>query len=168
MRKLVVLLVILVLANGCSSPPSPTEGPTGEAASPLVSPLPNPTLPPLPPTPSSLDVGTVVGVMLQGSRSSSEPVEGVILALGTVLTLSDGTPAMARLNRQEAPRTQSDADGSFVFTDVPPGQYSLFVDLINRAVALRDPDTGGDFYVEVNAGEVTDLGDMVYSSLPTP
>lgn len=119
-----------------------------------------------PPTPSSGEVGTVVGFLLEGG-DTPQPVGQVRLYLGEVVRSADGTPAMARMDRQTAPSAQTDANGRFVFADVPPGQHTLFLDVIVRVVVLDDPSSGGDLLIEVEGGTITDLGELIYPELPS-
>jgi hypothetical protein len=171
MRKWKACAIALLLASVCStscniatcpSNTSPLEPPSALTQTSLLA---TPTTV-LPPTPSSSEVGTVVGFLLEGS-DDPRPVTGAILYLGEVVRLADGTPAMAKLNRQSAPSTQTDANGRFVFTDVSAGQRTLFLDLVTRAVNLGHPPAGGDLIIDVKGGKTVDLGKLVYPELPS-
>lgn len=117
------------------------------------------------PAPSSSETATVTGVLLVESEEDALPVPEVILYLGKTITLSDGRPGMSSLNKSTAPSTQTNLVGQFIFEDVAPGQYTLVLDQITSTFLLGSPD-GGDLLIEVNGGEVVDLGELQYNSLP--
>jgi hypothetical protein len=100
----------------------------------------------------------VSGVLLTDSP------EGMPVYLGEVL-LANGTPALASLDKQTAPKTLIGSDGRFVFINVPPGTYSLIVDMVIRTVIVLDPETGGDILIEVKEGETVDLGSLTLEDL---
>lgn len=116
--------------------------------------------------PTSTDVGTVTGILKWDSSLGQEPVSEQILYLGHIVYLADGQPAMGGLNKQTAPVTQSTYAGQFIFEDVPPGQYTLLLDRVVSTFLLNDPNTGGDMIIEVQGGQITDLGELVYYELP--
>lgn len=169
-RWVLCLLLVLPVSVACRSP-EPTTG-VGESplaatgstvhTSPLSSPLARPVV--TPPTPSSKQVGTLLGALAQGTPP--QPVQGAILCLGEVIVSEDGTPLMGGLDRATAPCAQTDQDGRFLLTDVPEGPYALFLDLVTNAVMLRQPSQGEDLLVDVQGGSITDLGTLVYDELP--
>lgn len=165
------LLLVLLLDAACRSPqstPAVVESPLPLGGSSVqTSPLSSPLVGPVgaPPTPSSKQAGTVVGVLAQGTPP--QPAQGAILCLGEVILSDDGTPLMGGLDRATAPCTQTGQDGSFLLTDVPQGRYALFLDLITNAVMLRQPSQGEDLLVDVQGGSITDLGTLVYDTLPS-
>jgi hypothetical protein len=112
--------------------------------------------------PTSHTGGTVGGILLTDSPSNT-PV-GMPVYLGEVL-LANGTPALASLDKQTAPKTLIGQDGRFVFVNVPPGTYSLIIDMVINTVILRDPTTGGDILVDVKEGETVDLGTLNFPNL---
>lgn len=174
MRRWGIFAFALLLVGACST--SCGSGAPTSGVSPLetpgtmmqVSPPATPTISTImsPPTPSSSEVGTVVGFLLEGGETP-QPMGQAVLYLGEVVTLADGTPAMAKLDRQTAPSTQTDANGWFVFTEAPVGQHTLFLDIVTRSIVLHHPSSGGDFLIEVEGGAITDLGELVYLELPS-
>ncbi len=170
---LVIVLLMLVL-SACQgqSPAEPTVYPpppssAGEAQSPQGYPGPaTPTTYVIEeiPTPGK-NTGTVIGYILT-NKTSPTPAGTVLLALARVIPGPDGTPMVASFNRNEAPHALTDANGRFVFSEVPPGQYALILDRISDAFMLNHPESGEDFIITVSAGEATDLGEIVYASLP--
>jgi hypothetical protein len=133
-----LLIAIVFLLNSCSSASSITPFPTSHTG------------------------GTVTGVL--STDSPENPPEGIPVYLGEVL-LANGTPAMASLDKQTAPKTLLGSDGRFVFINVPPGTYSLIVDMVIRTVIVLDPATGGDILIEVKEGETVDLGSLTLQDL---
>ncbi len=116
------------------------------------------------PTPTK-GTATIVGHLMV-NKEAPVPIETTLLALAKVIPGPDGTPMVARFNRNEAPHTLTDENGLFVFTNIPPGQYAIIVDRISDAFMLNHPDTGEDFIISAVADEVTDLGAITYNTLP--
>jgi hypothetical protein len=79
-----------------------------------------------------------------------------------VLYLSDSRPGFVSVDKMTAPRAQFDQEGKFIFTNVPPGKYSLVLDLIISTIVLKDPESGGDLLIDVVEGETVDMGTLVY------
>jgi hypothetical protein len=149
-----------------SSSPLPTPGAGDDT---LVSPLPSPavvvpTIDPTQlfqvPTPSSEESGVITGYLLGGEKI--EPLSWVVLYLGEVIELDDGTPLLTAFSQTTAPSSGVDPEGRFVFIDVPAGMYGLVVDRITSTAALRNPETGDSLLIEVKGGDVIDLGELVY------
>jgi hypothetical protein len=165
------LLLVLPLGVACrSAQPTPgaDESPlTAADSTSQTSPLSSPLIGSVgtPPTPSSKQAGTVVGVLAQGTPP--QPAQGAIVCLGEVILSPEGTPLMGGLDRASAPCARTAEDGAFLLTDVPEGRYALFLDLITNAVMLREPSQGEDFLIDVQGGSITDLGTLVYDTLPT-
>jgi hypothetical protein len=118
----------------------------------------------MPATPFTEDTGAVSGFLLRGDPPGA--VQLGLLYLGEVALDSEGTPIMASVDKQVAPKTAAGPSGQFLFTNVPPGQYALVLDLISSSVVLRNPLSGEDLLIDVVAGQVTDLGRLVYTDLP--
>ncbi len=164
---LLLLTLLSFLVGGCQEKPtevsdvySPLPTPTNEASDDAV-PTPDAATNTVP-TPDP-DSGVVTGKLMRGSPP--QPVEYAILYLGTVLT-QDGEPVMTSVNKQTDPKTITAEDGRFTFAQVPPGRYALMMDLITSAVVLHHPTQNKNLLIEVKAGEVTDLGELVYPELP--
>jgi hypothetical protein len=97
---------------------------------------------------------------------SAEPVPQTVLALAEVVTDAQGKPLAAKLSQETSMRSLTDTQGRFVFVNVPPGQYGLVFDKIAETFLLKDPTTGRDFLFHVEAGQVLDLGELVFEELP--
>lgn len=169
---IVLSLLSIGLLLACGPEPQPTPALVEETApvSPLATPTPEvaepaptATLAAREPATPSADAGTVTGVLLQGSPP--EPLQYGILYLGKII-LQDGVPVVASMNKGTAPSAQPGPDGQFVFEQVPAGQYALMLDLITSTIILRNPETGGDLLIDVVAGQMTEMGELVYSDLP--
>lgn len=117
------------------------------------------------PTPSEQDKATITGVLLT-NRGAPSPVAGVILYLAEIVPEAQGTPFLAGFERTTSPRTLTDLAGRFVFADVLPDQYSLVLDWVYQAFLLDHPETGSDFIFEPQPGQVLDLGNLVYETIP--
>lgn len=123
------------------------------------------------PTPSAINRVTITGVLLE-NLDTPRPVAGAILYLAHIVPDSTGTPILAGLDKVSSPHTQTDAVGRFVFANVPAETYAIILDRFYDTVMLNDPRTGADMLLKPEAGQVLDLGDLVYPSLlsenPTP
>jgi hypothetical protein len=137
--------------------PTPIEA-TGEAIAPTATEL------ALPATPFTEDTGAVTGFLLRGDPP--EAVRPGLLYLGQVVTDSEGNAIMTSVDKQVAPKTAAGPSGQFTFTNVPPGQYALVLDLISSSIVLRDPSSAEDLLIDVVAGQIIDLGRLVYTDLP--
>lgn len=177
-----VVVVFVLLLSACSTTPLPAPTQPLPAYPILLSPSPvsesaypppggaAPTPEPLPlltviPTPSTPDKATITGVLLL-NPGSPLPATGVILALANIVPEAKGTPWVAGFERLSAPQTQTDGAGRFVFVDIAPGKYALVLDRLNEAYLLGNPKDGADLILGPQPGQVLDLGDLIYASLP--
>lgn len=156
-----IVLLALVMACGTGVPNTPIP-----LASPLASSLPTPGVEPLAvrgalPTPPTSDMGTVGGVALRQTVEQPNPLNGGALFLAEV-RYYDGKPVMGVLDEDTAPRATVDAQGFFVFTNVPPGNYVLVYATPMGSIVLKNPQTGADMIIEVEGGAVVDLGELKY------
>jgi hypothetical protein len=118
------------------------------------------------PTPSSASLATVTGYLMV-DPASPRPVGGALLYLGEIIPEAAGTPFLAGFERTTSPRTLTDPNGRFVFTDVEPGPYTLILDKISESFMLGDPDKpGGDFIFDAQPSQILDLGQLVYIRMP--
>jgi hypothetical protein len=116
------------------------------------------------PEPSSDSLGTVTGIVVIEAEDDS-PVQEALLYLGRIIMLDSGQPGMSALNKQTAPHTQTNMAGQFIFSDIEPGNYTLILDRITDSFVLNQPG-GGDLIIPVEAGQITDLGELRYPELP--
>jgi hypothetical protein len=83
-----------------------------------------------------------------------------------VLPDSTGKRTLAGVDKVSSPRTITDDSGRFVFADVPAATYSLVLDRVTSSYLLNDPTNSGDLLFEPQPGQVLDVGQLVYPSLP--
>lgn len=116
------------------------------------------------PTPSSATVGNVTGRILQATEGGeAQPLTEGIMYLGVVVETTEGFEGLVRLDRGADPQAMIDPQGHFVFTDVAPDRYGLWlVPAVGNPLLLKEPETGGDMILEVPAGEVLELGELSY------
>lgn len=160
MKRLFITLSLLVLTlSACET--------SARQSSPAPYPLTEPSFPPIIviPTPSAPNKATVTGILLV-KGNPPRPVVGALLYLADIIPEARGTPWLAGFERQFSPRTQTDNAGRFVFLDVPAGKYSLVLDRVSQAFLLRNPQDESDLLFEPEPGQVLDLGNLVYPSLP--
>ena len=155
MRRILYALSMLVpvVLSACQAMPPTVLVPPTLASNTFTSPI------------AGSDQVSITGV-LQRNTGSPVSVSNAILYLGSVHLDASGTPILAGLDKQTAPRTQTDQSGRFVFVDVPPGTYVLILDRVFEAFLLNDPISGKDFLIKPQAGQILDLGKLVYASLP--
>jgi hypothetical protein len=162
-------VIIGLLAVACQSdsqaqstpaaaPSPPTSGATNSAAGASATPRVIPT--------AAQDKGVVHGILLEvDTKQPLSEVKGVDVFLGAILRSGDNAQSLASLDKNTAPRADPDANGRFVFADVPPGEYALVVRSPVSEVVARKLDQSGDVIVTVVAGQALDLGE-VYSKYP--
>lgn len=189
--SLLALLFALALLAGCGGGDAEEAAalPAGEVAadasvaqggSPLIvaggSPLATPTvISPLPAPGSSglvgvagVDTGSIVGRILIGRDAGDVPVAGLILGLADIIRGEDGIARASGYSPDTPNRTTTDDGGGFVLNNIPPGTYSLILDAVTVSYQLADPASGDVILVEVQPGEVIDVGVLRFDSLPLP
>lgn len=151
----------------------PNESPLAQPAeSPLalpnVSPLATPTA--VPRVETEPGTGAVTGVLMVRTETGVEPVAGVIIAVADVLTNTESAEAVAafRYQAQASPQTNTDENGFFAISNVPPGRYGLVLDMVMTSFILRQPGVNEDMVVTVEADAQVDMGPLVYDKLPLP
>lgn len=165
----IIILLTAMLFVGCNSqttPPPVSVSPTSEST-PEIAPTQDFTQPGAVilsiPTPTS-ETGVVTGVIL---LAGNPPLPAkAIVALGDILLGSTGDRLLASYDRLTDPYMLVDANGRFFFADILPGEYALIYDRIADSLLLRDPATGEDLIITVEAGQTVDLGEMIFSDLP--
>lgn len=161
----ILVLILFVLATACSRVKATTTPQPGNTLQPEINVIitDTPNLITIIPTPAS-DKSTVTGVLLLDP--GQKPVTSVLLALGGVVE-KEGTPMLASLETT-SPRALTDINGRFVFTNITPGKYTLILDRIIDSYLLNHPEDNSDLLIMPQAGQVLDLGKLVYTSLPIP
>lgn len=189
---LLVLLLAVSLLAGCGggdreeaagvpAAEAVADASVAQGGSPLIvsggSPLPTPppTGSPLP-TPGAsgmvgvagVDSGAIVGRILIAREGGDVPVAGLILGLAEVLRGEDGIARASGYAADTPNKSTTDDGGGFVVNNVPPGTYSLILDAVVTSYQLADPESGDTILVEVQPGEVVDIGVLRFDSLPLP
>lgn len=111
-------------------------------------------------------LGAVKGVLQLKTSTGIKPVDHVILYLAEVVRDTEGNERVVSMDRLNSPRAYTDTNGYFEFFNVPPSKYGLVLDTITNSYLLGHPVTGEDMLFEVKAGEVLDIGVLVYDLLP--
>jgi hypothetical protein len=169
----VALLTLMVLAQACSGSATPalptavSSAAAGSSAGATVAAPAKADTPPAAAVTTTMGPGqaTITGVLRQGA-GSPKPAVGVVLALAPILPNAAGTPAAARFDRTTAPETITDADGRFVFAGIKPQPYALILDRVVESYLLREPSSGDDMIWSPKAGQVLNVGNLDYASLP--
>jgi hypothetical protein len=185
----VLLSLALAMLAGCGGGDSeeaaavpaaeaPADASIAQGGSPLIvaggSPLPTPDSPL--PTPggsgvvgvAGAETGSIVGRIIVSRETGDVPVVGLVLGLGDTITGEDGIARVSAYDMGGPNRTTTDEGGGFAVNNIPPGTYSLILDAGVAAYQLTDPDTGNTILVEVQPGEVVDVGVLRFESLPLP
>lgn len=159
----VLAALALSLLAGCRVQ-EPSPAPDSPLATPGTTTFTSPIVGPKRlPTPSSNDKGTVGGVLIRDvPGQAARPYVEVTLYLASLLNNTAGTPTLAELNKNAAPKTVTNAQGVFAFTDVPPGTYALILDTPLSSFILHQPGSGDALLIEVKGGDVKDLGELRY------
>ncbi len=152
------LCATLLLLAGCAAPaPSPASG------TPLASPLNSPLAQQAAPLPTQdPTLGSAVGKITE----KGQPMAGRVLYLAEVVKDANGNETAAGYDRINSPRAEVQADGSFRFVNVPPGRYSIVMDVVRQAFMLKNPKDQSDLIVDVTSGGAADFGTLDYDQLP--
>lgn len=114
------------------------------------------------PEPGS-QTGIVIGRL--ALNSTNEPYFAAGIFLGKVISENnneDGTlPSVISISPDSDPLAVQAQDGSFMFTEIEPGEYRIFLWSPMNLYLLNDISTSEEIVVNVNAGEITDLGDII-------
>jgi len=154
LRWLIGSFCLALLLAGCAgqvAPPNTSNGTTSSAPAAGI------------PSPASDQVGIVTGKLLNKKpQDTLKPLRGAPIYLGKVLKSQQGVEGMVELAKETAPKATVDAQGQFVFTDVPPGHYGLMLDTPLGAILLNKPVTGDSMVADVVGGKTFDFGELHY------
>lgn len=113
--------------------------------------------------------GAATGRIFIHNDQGFRPVTNVIVALAAVITGEDGVERAAGYDAANAPRNNIRDDGAFVIENVPPGRYGVILDAVITSILIKEAENPeNSLVITVEAGKVTDLGDLVYASLALP
>ena len=169
MRCQAWILILALLLWGCGSgregePPSAARIPS--PAAPLdATGASHSTTPPLKTT---AETGALTGVILLKTADGFKPVADIKIAIGETLIDDEGADRVVAYDPSAAPVAYTDAAGRFVFEEIPTGRYGLILDIVLSSFLLYKENSLDAILVDINAGEVTDLGRLEYSELPLP
>ena len=108
------------------------------------------------------DSAIVTGQVLSISEGD-KPFLHASLYLGSYISPNEGgenAPQLVGISPSIDPMAQQAQDGTFVFVDVPPGSYGLFVYTPMSAFLMTDAKTGEYVNVTVKAGQLIELGTL--------
>ena len=163
MKNLSVVLLLTLLLVGCGA--EPTATPVSESQLVQDTPLPTPAEPtptesaPTPVPLPSADRGAIVGRFVD-FETGEPPRTAMPVFLGELAPLTPGDSFMITMLPSSAPQTEVDAQGYFVFSDIEPDTYAMIFWTPMKSWVISDPETEEAILVTVNAGEITDLGEI--------
>ena len=119
-----------------------------------------PSVPIVVPTPRA-DLGIVVGKLL--STDNGNPPYLATLYLGSTIEADKADfPPLVSLDETTDPKATQDESGAFVFIDIKPGIYAVIVWDPYTSIVIQDEKKENYLTFEVKAGEITDLGTILY------
>lgn len=147
--------------NTDSPLPTPTDAIEAAAAAiPLGEPI-NPQ--------TSATAGAVTGRVFINDDKGFRAVSGLLVGLAEVIKGDDGIEKAAGYDPSTAPRGELRSDGAFVIDNVPPGRYGVILDAVTTSILLKEMENPeNSLVITVEADKVTDLGNLVYTSIPLP
>jgi hypothetical protein len=114
----------------------------------------------------NLEAHSVGGILMLGDSNNKKPVGGAILYLGDTVADTSGQENLVAMDRVSSPRTITNDQGQFVFTDVPAGTYGLILDQISTSYILLQPGSSRAILIEVVEDQPTNLGELLFDELP--
>jgi len=163
MRQLsiVILLILGMGLSSCGTEPTPRAALESSIAytSPLVTPITSDIVPtPIPNPPP--DKGAITGRFVD--YISGEPAAEMIIYLGELSPLSIGNSESHVITMLpcSSPSTMTDKHGYFAFLDVEPGTYAMVIWTPAKSWVVCNPETKLDILVTVEAGAITELGEV--------
>ncbi len=112
------------------------------------------------PIPSN-DQGAVIGQLLHTEHGS--PGSNLIVYLGMKVEANPGPGYLINTFRNSSPHSEANAGGYFIINEVDPGTYALVLGSLVGSRVLQNPETGEEYWVEIVAGEVTDIGEVFFT-----
>lgn len=145
MKRLMIFFALTVCACQVSVSPLPTA----ELETPLVEPSVTPTMSPEPGPPDENIPGQVRGRLVDGNGAPLAGIELILWPMDPV-SYSSGEPIM--------PGVFTDAQGVFLFENIPPGTYSLYS--MTWKTDWYDTSTGMPKVFRLEPGGALDLGEV--------
>lgn len=103
--------------------------------------------------------GAITGQLI-GRESGRPPEGGLIVYLGDISYLQPESIPVVTMKQQSSPHTMTDESGNFAFLDLGPGTYALILWTPVNSLVINDPETGDGLLVTVEAGAITELGEI--------
>lgn len=118
---------------------------------------------------TSASAGAVTGRIFINNEKGFRAVSGLLVGLAEVIKGDDGVEKAAGYDPSTAPRGELRTDGAFVVDNVPPGRYGVILDAVTTSILLKEMENpDNSLVITVEADKVTDLGNLVYPSIPLP
>ena len=148
-------LISFIAISGCQGF---GETPTSEFPHTGVPNVTNGVEPSVPTTPEA-GVGVIIGQLI--SSTTGSPLPNQTVYLGDLLPLDPGDEYLITLEVESSPNTQTDDEGFFIFEGVQPGRYPLIIWTPFKSYVIPDETGEKELAVDVEAGEVVELGDIL-------
>ena len=107
--------------------------------------------------------GIVIGRLLLNGTDKPYLAPGIYLGkeISNKDSSNNSIPSVISISPSSDPLAIQAQDGSFMFTDIQPGEYRLFLWSPMSLVLVKDAITSEEIVIFVTASEITDLGDIV-------
>ena len=80
--------------------------------------------------------------------------------MGEVSYVEPNSIPFITMKQQASPHTMTDESGSFAFLDLEPGTFALILWTPVDSIVVDEPETGNGLMVMVEAGVITELGEI--------
>ena len=162
-KKCVSITILGVILLGCHQQLILTNSPSNASFGGHSFVSPHSTLTGALPSPLA-GTAVVTGKIVRDLFTHREPLADTKILLANVIKSEDGTPIVAAASEETSPVALTGKDGSFVFTNINPGIYSIVI-VTPIGLFLIQDKSGNNFIFTAQPGMIVDLGEIL-TTLP--
>jgi len=107
--------------------------------------------------------GIIIGRLIQSSNGDPYLAPGIYLGkeiANDSSVVGNDTPSIISISPTSDPIAAQAQDGSFVFSNITPGEYRIFIWTPMSLTLLKDANSTADIVIQVIPGQIIDLGNI--------